>query len=109
MFTSALLAAASATAAFGVSYDYYDVGTSAGLHGSPFPPSRKQSPFDRFPSTAKGVVRDAVWDLSKDSAGLFFMFETNASSFVSNITYLYSDTTMWHFPSTGVAGMDLYL
>ena len=29
------------------------------------------SPYDRLPQKAKGVVRDAVWNLSRDSAGIY--------------------------------------
>lgn len=108
MSTIPLMLAASAAAAVAADLTYYDVAGSPGLQGTAFPSSSKLSPFDRFPKSAQGVVSESVWSLSRDSAGLFFMFETNSKSFVTNITYLYSDTEMWHFPSTGVAGMDLY-
>ena len=33
-----------------------------------------QSPYDRLPAAAEGVVRDTVWTLSRDSAGLYIAF-----------------------------------
>ncbi len=34
------------------------------------------APYDRLPGRAKGVVRDAVWNLSRDSAGMYVRFKT---------------------------------
>ena len=36
--------------------------------------------YHRMPPRAQGVVRDAVWRLSKQSAGLSICFHTNAPS-----------------------------
>lgn len=78
------------------------------IAGRGFAASELGSPYDRLPAKAEGVVRDAVWTLSRMSAGLHIDFETNSTSISTNITYRYEDTTMWHFASTGVAGIDVY-
>ena len=35
--------------------------------------------FDRLPGRAQGVVRDAVWNLSRHSAGMMVRFRTDAT------------------------------
>ena len=54
------------------------------------------------------AVRDAVWGLSQQPAGLFIQFETDASCIFLQYSLKSSSISWWHFPSTGVAGMDLY-
>ena len=65
--------------------------------------------YDRLPGAAKGVVSGAVWGLSLDNAGMYAQFETDSSEIAVQATLRSSSLTMWHFPSTGVAGLDLYL
>ncbi|HEX9792642.1 MAG TPA: SGNH/GDSL hydrolase N-terminal domain-containing protein [Planctomycetota bacterium] len=36
------------------------------------------APWDRLPMRAEGVVRDPVWDLSRDSAGIAIRFSSDA-------------------------------
>ncbi len=64
--------------------------------------------FDRFPAKAKGVVRDAVWSLSRNSAGMCVRFTTDSPSI--SVRYKLSSTkiALPHMPATGVSGMDLY-
>ena len=67
------------------------------------------SPYDRLPARAEPLVRDAVQDLSKMSAGLMIRFRTNAE----NIKIRYQvenkdDLALNHMPATGVSGVDLY-
>lgn len=78
------------------------------LYGTGFAPSDKSNYYDRLPAAAQNTTRSVVWSLSRDSAGLFVQFVSNASSLAVNVTYIYGAMTMWHFPSTGVAGLDLY-
>lgn len=80
-----------------------------GIHGQGFPPSSLASPYDRLPAAAQSVVREAVWSLSTNSAGLFLQFVSNTSAVAVNVTYTSASFSMWHFPSTGVSGLDLYL
>lgn len=63
--------------------------------------------YHRLTPRAEGVVRGAVWGLSKQSAGLSICFHTNAPS----VKVRYGVTgglSMFHMPSTGVSGLDLY-
>ncbi|REJ86374.1 MAG: hypothetical protein DWQ34_27640, partial [Planctomycetota bacterium] len=39
-----------------------------------------KSPFDRLPAEAEGVVRGAVWGLSRHSAGMRIRFVTDATT-----------------------------
>jgi GDSL-like lipase/acylhydrolase family protein/SGNH-like hydrolase/esterase family protein len=62
--------------------------------------------FDRLPAKAKGTVRDAIWELSKSSAGISIHFTSNTSSLaVQWDGFLAMD----HMPATGVSGVDLYV
>ena len=63
--------------------------------------------YHRFPNRVKDLVREKVWELSCQSAGLSFRFKTNAQ----DISIRYKVTqplSMLHMPSTGVSGVDLY-
>lgn len=63
--------------------------------------------FCRLPSRAKDKVRGAVWDLSRNSAGLAVRFRTDARDI--NVKYKVSGGhSMPHMPATGVSGVDLY-
>lgn len=64
--------------------------------------------YDRFPAKAKGVVRDAVWNLSKHSAGLMIRFRSNAEEITVRFGVGNSRHAMPHMPATGVSGVDLY-
>jgi hypothetical protein len=71
-------------------------------------PEATAYPFERLPASSKGIVRDAVYGLSEQPAGLFVQFESDASCIFVNYTLVSASTSMWHFASTGEAGMDLY-
>lgn len=64
--------------------------------------------FDRFPRRAKDVVREAVWSLSRHSAGMCCRFETDATAIWARYELLSSSLAMPHMPATGVSGLDLY-
>ena len=64
--------------------------------------------YHRLPAKAKGVVRDAVWDLSTRSAGLCVRFVTDADTIAARWSLTSPNLGMPHFPPTGVSGMDLY-
>ncbi len=64
--------------------------------------------FNRLPDKAENTVREAVWSLSRSSAGLGVRFETDADSVV--VQYKVGGIlAMDHFPATGVSGVDLYV
>lgn len=64
--------------------------------------------FDRLPARAKGVVRDAVWSLSRHSAGMLVRFRTDATQIFADYTVTSTRLEMPHMPATGVSGLDLY-
>lgn len=66
-----------------------------------------RSGYVRLPERAHGVVRDAVWGLSLNSAGLSLVFESDAPEMI--VLYGVKDgLNMFHMPSTGRSGVDLY-
>ena len=68
-----------------------------------------EQPFDRMPAAAKGVIRDAVWSLSKCTAGISVRFTTNSSSIAARWKPRNDRLDMPHMPATGVSGLDLYV
>ncbi len=64
--------------------------------------------FDRFPAKAQKTVRSAVWNLSRDSAGMLVRFETNATTIHVRYSLMDAGLAMPHMPATGVSGLDLY-
>jgi len=63
--------------------------------------------YQRLPNRMQSLVRTPVWNLSKDNAGIFIEFETNAPKFEVRYT-VSGPVNMHHMPSTGVSGVDLY-
>lgn len=64
--------------------------------------------FDRLPAEAKGKVTDAVWNLSRDSAGIMVRFKTDATDIYARYTLSKRQLALPHMPATGVSGLDLY-
>lgn len=63
--------------------------------------------YDRLPAKAKNVVREAVWNLSKSSAGMQLRFQSDANEIT--IKYIVTGAKqMAHMPAIGVSGVDLY-
>lgn len=62
--------------------------------------------YRRFPTRLHGVVRDTLWNLGCNSAGLYIRFRTDAPE----IHALWSNTgySMPHMTLCGVGGLDLY-
>lgn len=67
-----------------------------------------KSPYDRLPGRAEGKVRDAVWSLSRDSAGQCARFVTDAPTIQVRWSLTKSNLAMPHMAATGVSGVDLY-
>ncbi len=63
--------------------------------------------FDRLPEKAKQTVRPEVWNLSKNSAGEYIQFTSNATEIVVRYKVT-GGLSMPHMPATGVSGVDLY-
>lgn len=68
-----------------------------------------ESYFHRLPAKAQGVVRDPVWSLSQNSAGLCLRFATDSTSIHARWTVTSKRLAMPHMPATGVSGVDLYV
>ena len=64
--------------------------------------------YDRFPAKAEQTVRNEVWSLSKNSAGEYIKFTTNATEIIVRYT-VSGDKSMNHMPATGASGLDLYV
>ncbi len=65
-------------------------------------------PFDRLPDSAQNKVSPAVWNLSKDSAGICIRFVTDATAVSVRWSLTRESLDMPHMPATGVSGVDLY-
>ena len=85
--------------------DWYDV-QKIGVEGKGWNDTKKF--FDRLPSRAEGMVREAVWNLSRHSAGMSIRFVTNAPNIYVRYKLSLERLAMSHMPATGVSGMDLY-
>jgi lysophospholipase L1-like esterase len=81
---------------------------------SPFPviegqawPDEVKNRYDRLPARAEKMVRDQVWNLSTQGAGLMIRFRSNSGEI--KVRYqVGGKVSLPHMPSTGVSGVDLY-
>ena len=67
----------------------------------------RRHPFQRLPQKYKKTVREEVWDLSENSAGVSILF----SSDTVNLSVKWSvkhDLSMNHMTDAGIKGIDLY-
>ncbi|MEP6755825.1 MAG: SGNH/GDSL hydrolase family protein [Chthonomonadales bacterium] len=64
--------------------------------------------YDRFPARAKSMVPDNVWNLSRQSAGMYVRFRTDSPNIKLRMDLLSSSLALPHMPATGVSGFDLY-
>ena len=80
--------------------------TIKSLEGQAWPVEVKNF-YSRLPAKAEQLVRQDVWDLSKNSAGLQLRFRTNADEVIIKYT-LAGALQFPHMPATGVSGIDLY-
>src|SRR5690242_4953329 len=67
--------------------------------------SDTKSPYDRLPARAEGVVRAPVWNLSRQSAGLYARFVTDAPAVHARWTLINKSLALPHMPATGVSGL----
>ena len=77
------------------------------LEGTGIPDSLKENRYDRLPLSYKEIVREPVWELSKNSAGMSIRFYSNSTSLSVKWTVL-NDFKMNHMAETGIKGIDLY-
>lgn len=86
---------------------WHDV-TAWGVEGRILPDQPRDRWFDRFPKSANGHVTPAVWNLSRDSAGMMVRFKTDATEIHVHYKLMDAGLAMPHMPATGVSGIDLY-
>ena len=67
-----------------------------------------EGPYDRLPSRAKGLVRDEVWNLSRQPAGLTVRFETDAAEIRARWELGSDSLYHAHCPLLAHSGLDLY-
>ncbi len=84
---------------------WYDV-TQWGVEGRGWNETKRY--FDRLPAKAEQMVRRAVWNLSRHSAGMCVRFITDATTIRARYSLLSAGLAMPHMPATGVSGLDLY-
>jgi len=65
--------------------------------------------YDRLPAKAEAVVREPVWNLSRDSTGMCVRFITDANEIQARWELRSKNLAMPHMPATGVSGLDLYV
>lgn len=63
--------------------------------------------FTRLPDSLKGKVRDALWNLGQNSAGMAVRFRTNSKR-IDVKWKNHSVFNMNHMTATGIRGLDLY-
>lgn len=63
--------------------------------------------YTRLSSRIEGKVRQAVWDLGQNSAGIALRFRTNSKAIGAKWTLL-NNFRMNHMTPTGICGFDLY-
>ena len=67
-----------------------------------------KSPYDRLPSRAENVVRQAVWDLSRDSSGVLVRFIANTTTIHARWTLTGKTLAAPTITATASSGLDLY-
>ncbi len=80
------------------------------LEGKGWPDAATKHRYDRLPAKAEGVVREPVWNLALDSAGMAYRFVTDAP--LIRVRWKLrkpARTALPHMPATGVSGVDLYV
>ncbi len=65
-------------------------------------------PYDRLPARARGVVRNPVWSLGTNTAGMSVLFKTNSQNIHVKWIVRYGNS-MWHMTNCGIRGLDLYM
>ena len=79
-----------------------------GVEGRGWADQERKRWFDRFPAKAESKVTQAVWNLSRHSAGMMVCFKTDATTIRAKWKLLSARLGMPHMPPSGVSGLDLY-
>jgi hypothetical protein len=86
---------------------WHDV-TRWGVEGRAFGDMERKRWFDRFPAVAEGKVTGAVWQLSRDSAGMMVRFKTDATMIWADYTLFKQRLAGANMTAIGASGIDLY-
>ena len=82
--------------------------TTWGVEGRAFGDLPRKVWFDRFPAEAEGRVTDAVWGLSRDSAGMMVRFKTDATVIWADYAVRRERLAGPNMTAIGASGIDLY-
>lgn len=107
IITLAVVAAAVLTSSSSAAETVWTDADTLTVEGRAF--ADRAATWDRLPAAAEGVVRQPVWDLSRDSAGIAIRFVTDSTAVAARWTVRKSKLEMTHMPATGVSGVDLYI
>ena len=86
---------------------WHDV-TTWGVEGRAFGDLARERWFDRFPASANGTVTPAVWNLSRDSAGMMVRFKTDSAIIWADYTLFRERLNGVNMTPIGASGLDLY-
>ena len=86
---------------------WHDV-TTWGVEGRAFGAMERKRWFDRLPAAADGKVTAAVWNLSRDSAGMMVRFKTDSTFIWADYTLLRERINGVNMTPIGASGLDLY-
>jgi hypothetical protein len=79
-----------------------------GVEGRAFPESERLRWYDRFPASAQGRVTNAVWNLSRDSAGMMVRFRTDAVMIWADYALQRGHQPGANMTAIAASGLDLY-
>lgn len=82
--------------------------TTWGVEGRAFGDLPRKAWFDRLPAEAEGRVTDAVWGLSRDSAGMMVRFKTDATVIWADYAVRKERLAGPNMTAIGASGIDLY-
>lgn len=83
----------------------YHEATQFKIIGQPVPDESRV--YTRLPDSLKGKVRDALWNLGQNTAGMAVRFRTNSKQ-IGVRWKNHSVFNMNHMTATGIRGLDLY-
>lgn len=69
---------------------------------------QESEPYSRFPNRSEGTLREAMWHLSRCSAGITIRFLSDAASLAVRWGLRKPELALLHMPAAGVSGVDLY-
>ena len=106
-YDKALEGARAAVAAGQATCRWFDA-AELGIEGRGWPVSRLESPYDRLPASARGVVRPDVWGLSHCSTGMRVRFVSDAQEIHARWSLRDEALSLGRMPATSKSGLDLY-